>query len=96
LQRFRCGTWFHESFINIYGGFDLATPNVPTDSIYRINLASLFSGNVGLKSKLLSISVDKKSLDSSSEDNTRPNSSDSRGPNTPVMKGNSSRPITKE
>jgi len=44
----------------------LATPNVPTDSIYRINLPSLFSGNVGLKSKLLTISVDKKSLDSSS------------------------------
>lgn len=69
---------------------------MPTDSIYRINLASLFSGNQNLKSKLLTISVDKKSLDSSSEDNTRPNSSDSRGPNTPVMKGTSNRPITKE
>jgi protein phosphatase len=66
LQRFRCGTWVHENFINIYGGFDLATPNVPTDSIYRINLGSLFSGNQNLKSKLLTISVGKKSLDSSS------------------------------
>jgi protein phosphatase len=53
LQRFRCGTWFHESFINIYGGFDLATPNVPTDSIYRINLMGLFANHQHLKSKLM-------------------------------------------
>ena len=95
LQRFRCGTWFHENFINIYGGFDLATPNVPTDSIYKINLMGLFANNQHLKSKLIALS-EKKPLESSSDDNTRPNSSDSRGPNTPVMKGNSSRPITKE
>ena len=37
------------------------------------------------------------SENSGSEDNTRPNSTDSKGPNTPVMRGGtSSRPITKE
>ncbi len=41
---------------------------------------------------------DRKSLEqiSSSQDNTRPNSSDSRGPNTPVMKGMTRTNMTKE
>jgi hypothetical protein len=97
LQRFRCGTWCHENFINIYGGFDLATPNVPTDSIYKINLMGLFGNNQHLKSKLLAISSERPPIDSSSgDDSTRPNSTDSRGPNTPVMRGASNRPITKD
>ena len=75
----------------------MATPNVPTDSIYRINLMSLFGNNQHLKSKLLLLN-EKMPLESSgSEDNTRPNSTDSKGPNTPVMRGGTStRPITKE
>lgn len=60
LQRFRCGTWFYEKYINIYGGFDLATPNIPTDSIYRVNLANLFSNNQSLSIKL-STFLEKKS-----------------------------------
>ena len=74
----------------------MATPNVPTDSIYRINLLSLFANNASLKTKLGVVLAENKPLDSSSGENTRPNSSDSRGPNTPVMKGASSRPVTKE
>ena len=26
----------------IYGGFELSTPNIPTDSIYRVSLLKLF------------------------------------------------------
>lgn len=59
LQRFRCGTWLTDKFVNIYGGFDLATPNVPTDSIYRVNLATLFSNHQSLSHKL-GIILEKK------------------------------------
>lgn len=74
----------------------MATPNVPTDSIYRINLLSLFANNASLKTKLGVALAENKPMESSSGENTRPNSSDSKGPNTPVMKGASNRPITKE
>lgn len=74
----------------------MATPNVPTDSIYRINLLSLFANNASLKTKLGVVLAENKPMESSSGENTRPNSSDSRGPNTPVMKGASNRPVTKE
>jgi hypothetical protein len=36
----------------IYGGFDLATPNIPTDSIFKVNLANLFQNYPALGFKL--------------------------------------------
>jgi hypothetical protein len=36
----------------IYEGFDLATPNIPTDSIFKVNLAHLFQNYPALGYKL--------------------------------------------
>lgn len=36
----------------IYGGFELSTPNIPTDSIHRINLTQLFQNTPTLSSKI--------------------------------------------
>jgi len=32
----------HEGWLYIYGGFEHDTPNVPTDSLVKINLGKLF------------------------------------------------------
>lgn len=42
LQRFRHGSWIVDNFVYIYGGFELESPNVPTDLIHRMNLLKLF------------------------------------------------------
>lgn len=42
VQRFRHGSWIQDKQLMIFGGFELSTPNVPTDSIYSLSLASLF------------------------------------------------------
>jgi len=36
----------------IYGGFELSTPNVPTDSIFRVSLPQLFQSNASLTQRL--------------------------------------------
>jgi protein phosphatase len=51
-QRFRHGSWIYEDSVYIYGGFELNTPNVPTDALVRISLAELFQKNNALYSKL--------------------------------------------
>jgi len=41
LQRFRHGSWSVENFIYVYGGFELDSPNIPTETITRVNLIKL-------------------------------------------------------
>lgn len=38
LQRFRHGSWIFENFVYVYGGFELESPNIPTDNINRVNI----------------------------------------------------------
>lgn len=33
LQRFRHGSWVIDNHVYVYGGFELESPNVPTDTI---------------------------------------------------------------
>ena len=54
VQRFRHGSWIQDKQLMIFGGFELSTPNVPTDSIYSLSLASLFEKNAALNAKLKS------------------------------------------
>lgn len=42
-----------EQAIYIYGGFELDSPNVPTDMVTRINLVKLFQGNDALFTKYM-------------------------------------------
>ena len=48
-QRFRSGAFLIDTFLYIYGGFELSTPNIPTDSLIRISLMNLFSTKSVLK-----------------------------------------------
>lgn len=51
-QRFRSGSWLIDTNLHIYGGFELTTPNIPTDSLIRVNLMNLFSSKSTLKEKI--------------------------------------------
>ena len=42
IQRFRHGCWQQDKQLMIYGGFELSTPNIPTDSIFKVGLSRLF------------------------------------------------------
>jgi hypothetical protein len=42
-----------EQAIYIYGGFELDSPNIPTDMVTRINLVKLFQGNDALYTKYM-------------------------------------------
>jgi protein phosphatase len=42
IQKFRHGCWQQDRQLMIYGGFELSTPNIPTDSIFKVSLARLF------------------------------------------------------
>lgn len=53
IQRFRHSSWITDQFIYVYGGFELDSPNVPTDIITKINIPKLFTGNEQLLNKFL-------------------------------------------
>jgi len=42
IQRFRHSSWLVDTFLYVYGGFELDSPNIPTDTITKINLVDLF------------------------------------------------------
>lgn len=42
IQRFRHSSWLVDSSIYVYGGFELDSPNIPTDMISKINLTKMF------------------------------------------------------
>lgn len=74
VQRFRHGSWIFEKHLYIYGGFELSTPNIPTDAIYKANLQGLFKNNKGLLEKLNSLQPDLNSSTSSINSVTSNNS----------------------
>lgn len=45
MQRFRHTTWCVDSFIFMHGGFENETPNIPTNTIVKIDLAQIFKTN---------------------------------------------------
>lgn len=52
LQRFRHTIWAIDSTIFMHGGFEKETPNIPTNSIMKIDLMALFRSLPALKTKL--------------------------------------------
>lgn len=56
-QRFRSGSWLIDTNLYIYGGFELSTPNIPTDSMIKINLVTLFASKQALKEKIAPFEV---------------------------------------
>ncbi len=48
LQRFRHTVWAADSTIFMHGGFENETPNIPTNSIMKIDLMALVKGNPNL------------------------------------------------
>jgi hypothetical protein len=57
VQRFRHSSWLTEQFIYVYGGFELDSPNVPTDTVTKINLVKLLTGNDTLLNKFVTSST---------------------------------------
>lgn len=57
IQRFRHSCWASEQFVFVYGGFELDSPNVPTDIITKININKLLSTNEILLNKFLTSST---------------------------------------
>jgi hypothetical protein len=52
IQRFRHGSWQVENFIYIYGGFELDSPNIPTNTITKINLTRTLQSDDRLLQKM--------------------------------------------
>lgn len=81
-----------EKQLMIYGGFELSTPNVPTDSIFRVSLTKLFETVPNLANKLRSFDADtsNNSMQSSSGKlGDSGISSRTQSPNTPNIRGGS-------
>jgi protein phosphatase len=78
VQRFRHGSWVHEKNLYIYGGFELSSPTLPTDTVFKINLSQLFKNNpalygkvVDLNSSVSSVSSNNSAITSNRSENTR-------------------------
>lgn len=52
LQRFRHTVWTQESTIFMHGGFENETPNIPTNSIMKINLVEILKPVPAFMAKL--------------------------------------------
>lgn len=52
VQRFRHASWLSEGFLYCYAGFELDQPNVPTETIHKVNLMRLFENDENLSRKL--------------------------------------------
>lgn len=48
VQRFRHSIWIMENYLYVHGGFDTEQPNIPTDSILRLDLLKLLQTNQNL------------------------------------------------
>ncbi len=85
IERFRHGSWVYEKNIMIYGGFELSNPQIPTDTIMKINLAQLFQGHSSLLSKLQTYSkIEVEERESRSQSPISPNLGKSNGPKSLV------------
>ena len=49
----RHSSWLVDSSIYVYGGFELDSPNIPTDMISKINLTKMFQTNEILLNKFM-------------------------------------------
>jgi hypothetical protein len=52
LQRFRHSVWAIDSTVFMHGGFENETPNIPTNSIMKLDLMELFNKMPNLIAKL--------------------------------------------
>ena len=48
-QRFRHAVWAINTHIFMHGGFENETPNIPTNTIMKLDLADLFKKATGLQ-----------------------------------------------
>jgi len=66
LQRFRHSIWAVDSTIFMHGGFENETPNIPTNSIVKLDLPELMSKVPALIAKLeQSVGATKKRANTS-------------------------------
>ena len=74
----------------VYGGFELTTPNIPTDAIYKVSLQALFKNNSKLLEKVTGpdLNSSTNSINSTNSNSTSTSNVErgSRsGPSTPTM-----------
>lgn len=74
-RRFRHACWTIKTSLYIYGGFEYDAPNVPTDSLIRVDLVNLFSNNKCLLAKITSLPAENNDQFSG------------RAPNSPILPG---------
>ena len=55
LQRFRHTVWAVDANIFMHGGFENETPNIPTNTIVKLDLLNIFKGNQPLLDKLKTV-----------------------------------------
>jgi hypothetical protein len=66
LQRFRHSVWAIDATIFMHGGFENETPNIPTNSIMKLDLLELFSKVPQLVTKLENTVGNKRARSASS------------------------------
>jgi len=52
IQRFRTAVWSIDTNVFVHGGFEHETPNIPINSISRIDATKLFANHAGLAAKI--------------------------------------------
>jgi len=52
IQRFRTAVWSIDTSVYVHGGFEHETPNIPINSISRIDATKLFVNHPGLATKI--------------------------------------------
>ena len=52
IQRFRTAVWSIDANVFVHGGFEHETPNIPINSISKIDATKLFANHPGLASKI--------------------------------------------
>ena len=55
MQRFRHTVWALDAMIYMHGGFENETPNIPTNTIVKLDLLGVFKGNQILIDKLKNV-----------------------------------------
>ncbi len=88
LIRHRHSVWAIDSTIYMHGGFENETPNIPTNSIMKLDLLELFAKTPNLIQKL------EQSFGSANKRARSPNTSNTSGSNNGNWEGESSRSNT--
>lgn len=75
LQRFRHSVWAVDAVVFMHGGFENETPNIPTNSIMKLDLMELFQKVPQLTAKLeLTLGANnKRARSASSNSGNSPN-----------------------